>query len=68
MKTIRVTFSHGVFKPLERVDYPENKEFKITIEDEKEEWSSFANTSFARDWENDKDMIYDDWKEHYKIP
>jgi predicted DNA-binding antitoxin AbrB/MazE fold protein len=39
MKTIRAKFSHGVFKPLEKVDYPEDKEFKITVLDEKEELS-----------------------------
>ena len=58
MKTIRATFSHGVFKPLERVDYPEDKEFKITIEDEKEKDSqktfSQALKETAGGW---KDLI-----------
>lgn len=33
-KKIRVRFSHGVFKPLEKVEFPEGKEFTITIPDE----------------------------------
>lgn len=33
-KTIRARFSHGVFKPMEKIEFPENKECEITIEDE----------------------------------
>lgn len=27
-----------------------------------------ATTSFAKDWENDEDAIYDNWREHYHVP
>ena len=32
-KTIRARFSSGVFKPLEKIEFPENKELEITIAD-----------------------------------
>ena len=34
MKTIRATFSNGIIKPLEKVEYPEGKELTVTIEEE----------------------------------
>jgi hypothetical protein len=38
-------------------------------EQEKEnEWSSLAISSFAKDWDNEKDALYDDWREHYHVP
>ena len=40
-----------------------NKEFKE--ETEKKEWSALATTSFNKDWENEKDAIYDNWEKHY---
>lgn len=30
-KTIRVRFSHGVIKPLEKVEFSEGEEFNVTI-------------------------------------
>lgn len=32
------------------------------------EWGNLAITSFADDWENEKDAVYDNWKEHYHVP
>lgn len=29
------------------------------------EWSAGAVTSFAKDWDNDEDAIYDNWRENY---
>jgi len=37
-------------------------------EEKDKEWSQLAMTSFANDWENDKDAIYDNWREHYHGP
>ena len=34
VKKIKARFSHGVFKPLEKINIPEGKEFTITIPDE----------------------------------
>lgn len=36
MKTIRATFSNGIIKPLEKLEYPEGKELTVTIEEEPE--------------------------------
>jgi len=33
VKKIRARFSHGVFTPLEKVEFPENEELEITIDD-----------------------------------
>jgi hypothetical protein len=32
------------------------------------EWSAGAATSFAKDWENEQDAIYDNWREYYHVP
>jgi hypothetical protein len=41
----------------------------IREEREKErEWSSVAISSFAKDWDNEKDALYDNWREHYHVP
>ncbi len=29
------------------------------------EWSKLAIASFSKDWENEKDAIYDNWEESY---
>jgi len=40
----------------------------IKEEEEKDkEWGKLAMTSFAKDWENEKDAIYDNWKELYHV-
>lgn len=31
-------------------------------------WSSLADSSFIKDWENKKDAVYDNWEEKYKVP
>ncbi len=31
------------------------------------EWPMLAITSFAEDWENEKDAVYDNWKELYHV-
>lgn len=43
------------------------KQFIQEEEEKDKEWSQLAMTSFAEDWENDKDAIYDDWREHYHV-
>jgi predicted DNA-binding antitoxin AbrB/MazE fold protein len=60
MRTIRVTFSHGVFKPLEKVSYPEGEQLTISIETQKEKEREEAKKEFF-DWvdgihEHNKDV------------
>lgn len=31
------------------------------------EWPALSESSFAQDWENEEDAIYDNWKEHYHV-
>jgi hypothetical protein len=33
-----------------------------------QDWSAGAAMSFAKDWENDEDAIYDNWRQHYHVP
>jgi len=78
-RTIRARFSHGVIEPLEKVEMPEGKEITITIsealtkefiheeEQRDREWGNLAMSSFANDWNNEKDAIYDNWKERYHV-
>jgi hypothetical protein len=37
-------------------------------EGEEQEWAAGAVTSFAKDWDNEQDAIYDNWKERYHVP
>ena len=32
------------------------------------DWAAVAASSFAKDWENEEDAIYDNWQEHYHVP
>ena len=48
MKTIRATFSHGVFKPLEKVSYPEGEQLTISIETQEEKEREEARQYIAK--------------------
>jgi hypothetical protein len=37
-------------------------------EAQEQDWSAGAAMSFAKDWENDEDTIYDNWRQHYHVP
>ncbi|MGH8067653.1 MAG: hypothetical protein ACRERE_20975 [Candidatus Entotheonellia bacterium] len=37
-------------------------------EGEEQGWDAAAVTSFAKDWDNEQDAIYDNWKERYDVP
>ncbi len=32
------------------------------------DWSALGLEAFQRDWDNDEDAIYDNWREHYGVP
>jgi hypothetical protein len=32
------------------------------------EWSAMGLTAFQRDWDNEEDAVYDNWREHYGVP
>ncbi|HSF29887.1 MAG TPA: hypothetical protein VLK82_05370 [Candidatus Tectomicrobia bacterium] len=34
---------------------------------QEQEWGAGAAMSYAYDWENDEDAIYDNWREHYHV-
>jgi hypothetical protein len=31
------------------------------------DWAAVAEQSFAKDWDNEEDAIYDNWREHYHV-
>lgn len=78
-KTIRARYSQGVIKPLEKVEFKEGEEFMITVtkpvtkefiseeEQRYKQWDSLSISSFAEDWENEKDAIYDNWESCYHV-
>ena len=37
-------------------------------EAQEREWSAGAVTNFAKDWDNEPDAIYDDWRDQYHVP
>ncbi len=37
-------------------------------EEHEKDWSSLAISSFAKDWDNEQDALYDNWREHYHVP
>lgn len=44
------------------------KEQLIQEEKQKEEdWTKLAISSFTEDWDNEKDAVYDDWRELYHV-
>jgi len=38
-----------------------------SIEENKSSWSDLAQNSFALDWDNEKDDIYNNWQEQYSV-
>jgi hypothetical protein len=33
---------------------------------EESDWNELGLTSFQKDWDNDEDAIYDDWRAHFR--
>lgn len=63
--TFKARILHGLIEPLEKVDLPEGEELMVTIN--RDDWSELAEQGFARDWDNDSDAVYDNWKELYHV-
>ncbi|MEZ4713331.1 MAG: hypothetical protein R3A44_39460 [Caldilineaceae bacterium] len=36
--------------------------------DDEVDWQELSLSSFEKDWDNDEDAIYDDWRTHYGVP
>ena len=36
--------------------------------EQEHDWHGASLASFASDWDNDQDAIYDDWQERYHVP
>jgi len=36
-------------------------------EAQEKDWAASASASFAKDWDNDEDAIYDNWQELYHV-
>lgn len=36
-------------------------------EAQEKDWAAGTAASFAEDWDNDEDAIYDAWQEHYHV-
>lgn len=41
---------------------------KRLIKEEDIQWGKLAVASFAQDWDNEKDALYDNWREAYHVP
>ena len=81
IKTIKTKFINGTLKPLENLQIPEGQIVTISInfsnfthnhhnevrEDNEDNWENLATKSFAKDWNNKQDSIYDNWKERYHV-
>jgi hypothetical protein len=35
---------------------------------QEQDWAAAAEQSFAKDWDNEDDAIYDNWREYYHVP
>lgn len=75
-RKIRAKFSHGIIEPMENLKLPEGSELFITISksltkkdkiSEDDRWGTLSNSSFAKDWDNNKDAIYDNWEKQYNV-
>lgn len=52
----------------EFVEFLRNK-FKNEVSlRENEDWTMLSTGNFAKDWDNEKDAIYDKWSEYYHVP
>lgn len=36
--------------------------------DDETDWQELGLTAFEKEWDNEEDAIYDDWRTHYGIP
>ena len=46
---------------------PDGAEVTVVVGTEDAAWLALAESTFARDWNNDLDAAYDDWKERYGV-
>jgi hypothetical protein len=35
---------------------------------QEQDWSAGSEASFGKDWDNEEDAVYDNWREHYHVP
>lgn len=74
-RAIKAKYCGGVIAPLEKLNFPEGEEITVIIEDfpikqavEADlDWSGLSASGFAKDWDNEKDAIYDNWKKLYGV-
>lgn len=36
--------------------------------DDEVDWQELSLTAFEKDWDNEEDAIYDNWRAHYGVP
>jgi hypothetical protein len=36
--------------------------------DDEEDWQALSLSAFEKDWDNEEDAIYDNWRTHYEVP
>lgn len=61
---------------VERLEYVEHEVTEMRRElrrflsahSEGEAWARLAESAFAKDWDNELDAAYDDWRERYGVP
>ena len=37
-------------------------------EEREREWARVASAAFSKDWDNESDAVYDNWRERYCVP
>lgn len=52
----------------EFVEFLRNKVKNTEPSEEDNNWSVLSASNFAKDWNNEKDTIYDKWSEYYHVP
>ena len=35
---------------------------------QEQDWAAGSVASFGKDWDNEEDAVYDNWREHYHVP
>ncbi len=43
------------------------REAKKHTEESEKDWGALITSGFANDWDNEKDAVYDNWKERYHV-
>ncbi|MDP3735625.1 MAG: hypothetical protein Q8R39_04330 [bacterium] len=67
LRSDQVRLVHRVVRLLRRNRTSDDRLHTVPVANDTA-WSSLAATSFAADWDNPQDALYDNWQKIYDVP